>query len=285
MFKSEISLVVFLLFSVVGVAVVFLEPQKREWWAESTTRTDTPTDTRMTEMQVMEMEMVEGMYSEHFERLGDDPLTYSVAFSASPDAPIELKLTVSYTDPAYPEEGGVPALVVDNVSKERRIQTDKLAAELQAMAVEHSGMHCVVVMLQRCQEFLTTLAEEEDRAALQKRGDAMSAASTEKVVIDPTIRMGNAISRELFLAWQTKHLADKKAAKMELMKKFARESASKLTGRQLWDSTLRNADWELFGAEGDGEAVDLDDAGFEYEFDEENVEDEGHVDGGEDSTA
>mmetsp|Transcript_73608 Transcript_73608/g.85509 ORF Transcript_73608/g.85509 Transcript_73608/m.85509 type:complete len:240 (+) Transcript_73608:57-776(+) len=233
-----------------------------------------------TEMQQLEIEMVQGMYPDTFIHVSDEPPAYAIGFSASVDDPIELKLTITYSDPNYPEEGGLPALVVENMSKERRLPVEKIRSELQAIAEEHAGMHCAVVLLQHCQDFLTTFVQEEEKVLLQKRGDALSAASTTAVVVDNTIRVGNAVTKENFLEWQKKHLTEKAAVRAELLKKNFKESASKLSGRQLWDSTIRNADWELFDS-GDGDAVDLDDAGFEYALEEEEEENFDDTEGGE----
>lgn len=224
-----------------------------------------------TEMQQLEIEMVQGMYPENYIHVSDEPPTYAIGFCATADDPIELKLTISYPDATYPEEGGLPSLVVENVSKDRRLPVERIRSELQAIAEEHAGMHCAVVLLQHCQDFLTTFVQEEEKVLLQKRGDAINAASTTVVAVDNTIRVGNAVTKENFLEWQKKHLGEKAAIKAEWMKKNFKESASKLSGRQLWDSTIRNADWELFDS-GDGDAVDLDDAGFEYALEEEEEE-------------
>lgn len=53
-------------------------------------------------------------------------------------------------------------------------------------------------------------------------------------------------------------------------RKDNKTTASKLTGRQLWDSTLRQADWELFEAQAmaDGEDVNGNNAhGVDVDFD------------------
>lgn len=222
-------------------------------------------------MQQMEVDMIEGMYPDHYSTLSEDPPCFSVTFSATPEDPQELRVTITYPDESYPEEG-CPQLLLENISKDRRFPVHQLQEELDTLAQENLGMHVVVLMLQRSQEWLTTVVEEHEKQLLTKRGEALTAAaSAGNNTVDPTIRLGNAITRDLFEEWRTRHLVEKNARKAEEAKRNQKEMTSKLTGRQLWDSTIRNADWELFGAaEADDEDVDFDAANFEdYEFDDE----------------
>ena len=59
-------------------------------------------------------------------------------------------------------------------------------------------------------------------------------------------------------------------------------TAGKLTGRQLWDKTIKEADWALFGGDADGEdgedvdyefAENSDDENGGYEFDDDEDDD------------
>ncbi|CUG67508.1 Hypothetical protein, putative [Bodo saltans] len=224
-----------------------------------------------TEMQQMEVDMIEGMYPDHYTFVSADPPSFAVTFSATPEDPQELRTIITYSDKSYPEEG-CPTLTVENISKDRRFPVHQLKEELDSMAQQNMGMHVAALMLQRSQEWLTSVVEEHDKLQLNKRGEAISAAANagSAPVIDPTIRMGNAITRDLFEEWRIKHMDEKHARRAEEAKRTYKDTVSKLTGRQLWDSTIRNADWELFGgaAEGDEEVVDFDAAGFEYEFGE-----------------
>ena len=219
----------------------------------------------------MEIDMVSGLFADTFSLISDDPPQYSVTLSATPEDPQELLVKVSYLSEGYPESGPAPQFLVESISATRRIPVGTLMKDLEEGAAELSGVHCVVALLQRCQDFLTQSKEEMDRQQLQRRGEAMAAASN-IVAVDPTVRMGNIVTRELFEEWQSKHLAAKAAVKAELAK-LKKECASKLSGRQLWDTTLRQADWELFGEGGD--AVDSDDAGFEFELGDDDEDDDG----------
>lgn len=222
--------------------------------------------------------MIVNMY-ECTEILSEDPPIYAVSLSASTDQPPELKVTITYPDEAYPESGPLQ-LEVESISKNRRIFTTSLKKELLEMAEQSIGDHCALNILQQAQDFLITAAEELDKAALVKKGEQMSANSTVQVTADPTIRMGNAISKELFLEWQKKHMEHKEALRAATTKN-KKESASKMTGRQLWDSSLRNTDWELFGAE-EGDAIGIDDAGFDYVLEDEEGEEKEAAEGDED---
>jgi hypothetical protein len=219
------------------------------------------------DMQQMEIDMVAGLYADTFTVIGEDPPCYAVTLSATPEDPQELLVRVTYVTDEYPEAGPPPRFEVESISSSRRIAVGPLLKDLEEAMAELPGIHCVVAMLQRCQEYVTQTKEDLERQQLQRKGEALAAASTVNTV-DPTVRMGNIVTRELFEEWQGKHLAAKAALRAE-QNKLRRETASKLSGRQLWDTTLRQADWELFGAEG-GDAVNLEDAGFEFEFGEED---------------
>lgn len=229
-------------------------------------------------MQQMEMDMVQGMY-ESYELCCSDPPTYSILLAASADDAPELKVTVSYPNEEYPESS--PCVVqIESISKNRRIQTNGIAKEVATTCEENVGMHVVLLALQQIQEFLSHSAEEAERADLIRRGEAQEAAAakTHGVANDPTIRVGTAVTRELFAEWSRKHQAEKAKLRAEQEKAESKQNASKLTGRQLWDSTLRTADWELFGggagADDEGEDVDfdaladLDEDNFDFDDDE-----------------
>jgi hypothetical protein len=225
-----------------------------------------------TELQQMEIDMVAGLFADTFQIVSADPPSYSVTLSATPDDPQELLVRVTYVSDEYPEAGAPPQFDVESISASRRIPVGPLMKDVGEASRELLGVHCVVAMLQRCQEFLTQVKEDMERQQLQRRGDALSAASSISTV-DPTVRMGNIVTRELFEEWQSRHLAAKAALRAE-QNKIRKESASKLSGRQLWDTTLRQADWELFGEGGD--AVNIDDAGFDFELgDDDEVEETG----------
>jgi hypothetical protein len=224
----------------------------------------------ITDMQLMERDMIANMYAEAFENLCDDPPTYSLYFSPSMGEPHELKATVVYPDGSYPDGEGSPIITVECVSKKHRIQLQKLEAELAEMAASMPGMPVVAMLCQHIQEFLSGFVHDAEKHQLQQRADAMAEASTIKVTVDPTIRMGNAVTKENFLEWQKEHLAAKRARMEEEERKQNSSKVSKLTGRQLWDTTIRNADWELFDADEDG--AWLDGAGFDYTPGEEEGE-------------
>lgn len=215
-----------------------------------------------TDMQQMEMDMVEGMY-ENYELLCDDPPTYAVSLAASADDPPELKVTVCYQTDEYPEEGAC-TVSIDNISKHRRIQTAHITKVVTATCDDNIGTHVVILALQQIQAFLSDFAEEAERAELVRRGAAQEAAADKAhgVTIDPTVKVGTAVTKELFAEWSRRRLGEKAKLRTEKEKALQRQLASKLTGRQLWDSTLRSADWELFGGGGGG-----DDEGEDVDFD------------------
>ncbi|KAG5506424.1 hypothetical protein JKF63_05927 [Porcisia hertigi] len=208
-----------------------------------------------TDMQVMEMEMVQGMY-DTYELLSEDPPSYCVFLTATEDEPPELKVTVTYETEDYPESAPC-TVTVECIAKSRRIQVGAITKQIASTCEEHIGMHSVVLVLQQIQEFLAHTVEEEDKMDLLRRGETIAVAAAAKragaAQVDPTIRLGTALTRELFAEWSSKHNAEKAKALVEREKKDKKVSTSKLTGRQLWDNTLKSADWTLFGSEAEGE--------------------------------
>ncbi|CCW59826.1 unnamed protein product [Phytomonas sp. EM1] len=232
-----------------------------------------------TDMQLMEMDMVQGMY-DTYELLSTDPPSYSILLAASADDPPELKVTVIYPSEEYPESSPC-SITVESISKKRRIQTANLVKEIEATCSENIGVHVVALVLQEIQSFLTNNAQEAEKAELIRRGETLNRIATQSnpVKHDPTITVGTAVTKELFEEWSRKHRAEKEMlcsskAKGEHTnsggpKGVASGGASaKLTGRQMWDSTLRNTDWQLFGDAEDGD----EDVDFEV-FDNLNEDD------------
>ncbi|KAK7202176.1 RWD domain-containing protein [Novymonas esmeraldas] len=229
-----------------------------------------------TEMQEMEMEMVQGMYDTYV-LLSDDPPSYCVSLAATEEEPPQLKVTITYPSEEYPESAAC-GVAVECIAKARRIQVGAITKQLAATCEENIGMHSVVLVLQQVQEFLSHAVEEEEKADLLRRGEVMAAEATKRagaVEEDPTIRLGTAVTRELFDEWSRRHNAEKAKARAERETKEARTSASKLSGRQLWDNSLRSADWELFGAAAEEEGgvdVDFSVAGDDLDEDEFDLE-------------
>ncbi|KAG5480367.1 hypothetical protein LSCM4_06133 [Leishmania orientalis] len=214
-----------------------------------------------TEMQEMEMEMVQGMY-DTYEHLSDDPPSYCVSLAATEEEPPQLKVIITYPTEDYPESA--PCVVtVECIAKARRIQVGAITKQIATTCEENIGMHSAVLVLQQVQEFLSRAFEEEEKADLLRRGEAIAAEAAKRtgaVEVDPTIRLGTAVTRELFEEWSRKHHAEKAKARAEREKKDVKVSASKLSGRQLWDNSLKTADWALFGGEAEedgGEDVDF----------------------------
>ncbi|ESL09460.1 hypothetical protein TRSC58_02817 [Trypanosoma rangeli SC58] len=206
-----------------------------------------------TEMQSMEMDMVQGMY-DTYELHSLDPPTYSVLLAPTADDPPELRVTIVYDCEGYPETAA-PTVRLEHHAKRRRMQIAALAKEIEDLCAEQIGMHSVISVLQRAQEYLTEYAVMEENAELQRRGDmlAKAAASASTATPDPTLRIGTAVTRELFAEWNEKHMAEKQRARSVSEKKN-----TKLTGRQLWSGTLKNADWDLFEVDDDdGQNVDF----------------------------
>ncbi|CAD2215261.1 RWD domain protein (Gir2) [Angomonas deanei] len=154
--------------------------------------------------------------------------------------------------------------------------TKSLMADIDTLREEYIGAHVVLMILQTTQEFLANLAEEEEKAELQRQGEALNAAAGE-VAHDPTIRQGTAVTKELFAEWSKKHFLEKERREKEYEKAHHKASASALTGRQLWDNTLRSAEWDLFDAgekdNNEGEDVDYSLAQDELDEDCYNLED------------
>ncbi|AYU78340.1 RWD domain-containing protein [Leishmania donovani] len=226
-----------------------------------------------TEMQEMEMEMVQGMY-DTYERLSDDPPSYCVSLAATQDEPPQLRVIITYPTEEYPESA--PCVVaVECISKARRIPVGAITKQIASTCEENIGMHSVVLVLQQVQEFLSRAVEEEEKADLLRRGEVMASEAAKRtgaVEEDPTIRVGAAVTRELFEEWSRKHNAEKAKARAEREKKAVKVSASKLSGRQLWDNSLKSADWALFGGEAEEDGVENVDFGSMKDLDEDEFD-------------
>ena len=196
----------------------------------------------------MEIEMISAMFGDHVNVLeggeGGMP-AFTVDIAPDPDAKAELRILVQYP-PGYPEEE--PCLATaESISSNRRIQIEPLNAAMKEIATDAVGSHSATLILQRAQEFLFEVDKPKE------------AKPKEEEVKDPTIRMGNAVTPEIFAAWRAKFDAEKLAKITKQQKAEAAAKASKLTGRQLWDSSLKQADWELFtGGDDDGDDEDID---------------------------
>lgn len=231
----------------------------------------------------MEMDMVQSMY-DSYELVSEDPFpVYTVLLAASSDDPTELQVSVSYPNEEYPE--AAPCVVVaESISKQRRVQVASINRDIAAMLEENVGMHTVVMALQQLQEFLTNFAEEEEKAELIRKGEAIEAAAVAKSnyvhTTDPTIRLGNAVTRELFAEWSSKRKAERAKKAAAEAAKNKKLNAGKLTGKQLWDNTVASAEWELFGGVADGEdgAEDLDFDTFDPEgYEDYDLEDDEEI--------
>lgn len=220
--------------------------------------------------------MVEIMYEDMYEVITLDPFpVYTVSLTANSSDPPELRVTVTYPSEDYPLTAPCTA-VAESISKNRRIQVSAINHTVAGILEENLGMHTVVMALQQFQEFLLNVTEEEDKADLIRRGEQLEAAATKHhdgAGPDPTIRLGTAVTKELFGKWSADRAAArlKAAAAEEKGVKVITSGAVKLTGRQLWDNSVASAAWELFTDNNDdAEAVDFD----MYDVNEQEGEEE-----------
>eukprot|EP00744_Colponema_vietnamica_P015736 GILI01022068.1.p1 GENE.GILI01022068.1~~GILI01022068.1.p1 ORF type:complete len:246 (-),score=49.77 GILI01022068.1:45-749(-) len=210
------------------------------------------------------------MFGDHFESLPEDKdgcAVYSVGVCHSGDDTPDVKVTVTYPT-GYPETAS-PTFIIESVSSKRRIQCANCLKEVKAIAEESIGMHCVTNVLQHIQSFIDESNDEAEKAALSKQGKENDNNSKSVVKSDPTIRMGNIVTPELFMEWQVKHLAEKAARKALETKKIISKSAGKMSGKQIWDVSIKDADWKLF-EEGENGGLDVDEAGYEFALHDEN---------------
>ena len=225
--------------------------------------------------QQMEIDMIQAMFDTAFTLVSEEPPQFTVDIANTPDDAPELVVRVEYPV-GYPDE--VPPIInVECVAVSRRININKVQEEVRNLAEENVGMHSVTGVLQHVQAFLCQYLEDEEKALQVKRGKDLEDKHKSTVKVDPTIRMGNSVTPELFMEWQKKHLAAKairKAAELKRLNK-TNPNLGKLTGRQLWDRSLNEADWDLFAGQEEGD-MDLDAAGFEFVLgsDEEGGDDD-----------
>lgn len=211
----------------------------------------------------MEYDMLAVMYPEHVSEPVAAPSgnpSYHVAIAKEVEVAPELRLSVEL--PADYPESVTPTISVDCTTSQRRIMTKPLLERLNSVATENIGITSVAALVQTAQDFLHELDSAAAAAARKAVDDAAE--------VDPTIRMGRTVTDELFRDWVDKFRAERAAAALaKLGEKSASTSKNKLTGRQLWDRTIKDADWQLFGAGTADEADDGDDVDYDFGDEEE----------------
>lgn len=190
----------------------------------------------------------------------------------------DLILWMGFPSASYPgaDASCVPLIKIElDPSAPIRHRPEEFEKEAKATALAEAGQMCINQVYQRCVDLLAEFEQQRDKAA----HSAAAAAAESSAVKDPTIRVGTQLTVESFKAWKVEFEADraKKAAKEAALR--ARESANKsrLTGKQMWDTTLKSADWKLFekAADGTGDAgADDDDyEDVDYVFGDESGDD------------
>ena len=173
------------------------------------------------------------MHSDTFQKVNET--SYSLMLGESSNDKPDLRILFS-CPPGYPETQ--PLLCkVESMASGRRLPLDKLEKELARIAQDSIGMPAATTLLDHCQQFLES--QLHSPVAKEEKVESNS------VDVDPSIRIGRGVTRELFAAWKLQHTAEKQRVRSEKEK----AAAGKLTGKQLWDSTLKNADWTLFAGE------------------------------------
>jgi hypothetical protein len=200
----------------------------------------------------MEYDMLTAMYPEHVSEVGPSTIRgmtalpgFTVNVSKDGELAPELKLSLALPE-LYPSEA--PAEIrVESIATVRRLQVAPLQAELKAMCTP--GEYVLVALLQRCQEFL----HETDAAAMASEREArqreINAADT-----DPTIRLGQSVTTDLYVDWRAKFDAERAANRSDAVKAAAK--ANKVTGKQMWIAEIAAKNAAFINPNGDGDDDD-----------------------------
>eukprot|EP00759_Apiculatamorpha_spiralis_P038507 PhF_6_TR37663/c0_g1_i2/m.56047 len=122
-----------------------------------------------------------------------------------------------------------------------------LEADLAELSQQLIGSPSALMLLSRCQTF-TEDGGEKAAGATQVQDDGDD--------VDPTIRVGTTCTMEVFQAWKEKFDAEM-AARAAATPTTAPSSTAgavgatgkRPTGKQMFESSLKNADWSLFDGE------------------------------------
>mgnify|MGYP001579009892 CR=1 FL=1 len=225
--------------------------------------------------QQLEYELLQGVFNEG---VGDIDRDRKTGFPSFPvrlgkEAEAEHEICITVTLPVGYPEAAPPMFEFECLSVSRRIQPDRFLTEANAMVAENSGMPIIMMVLQRMQDLLLEMDADK-----QKKLEDAAASDTR----DPTVRLGQPLTIDMFKRWQVEH-TNAKAAKQaatgggDIAGSSAAAAGSsgaavRLTGRQLWDTTLRNADWQLFSDVTGPAGEDADDEDFVFELPDEDEE-------------
>ena len=205
--------------------------------------------------------------------------------TGAPHNEIDMRLILPE---GYPDEGKMPVILLESISTVRRVQCEPLRKELVTVAEENAGMASITNLFEHAKEWLSSLKSREEQAKSQATEKSWEAekAKGPGVVADPTIRMGRMVTSELFYEWLEEFKAEKAALREKELKKLKKhKEESKLTGKQMWDQSIKQTDWSLFKGDKDtdkegGAAVEDDeeeDIDFDmYDVDEEEEEEHGY---------
>jgi hypothetical protein len=195
--------------------------------------------------------------------------------------PPELVLWFGFHDASYPGggEASIPHIKVElepNAPINHR--PEEFETRAKEVALAEGGQMCLNQVYQSCVDGLVAAEEAKERAASGAAAAAADAVAAAGAAADPTIRIGNMMTSEVFVAWKTEFDAERarRAAKESAAAAKRADSPNKvrLTGKQMWDQTLKSADWKLFErVEGqDGDDDDAEDIDFVFgDEDEDNA--------------
>lgn len=231
------------------------------------------------EEQQQELEALESIYYEEFEKLEDSPPSFRI-FVKSED-PYEdfveeedkylatLYLYIQYPE-HYPEE--IPIMEIQDAEGLEESDIDNILVELKQVAEENIGMGMVFALATQLKEIIDTLVierkermEKEEEERVQKEEEA-----------ERKKHEGTKVTVESFLAWKgqfEKEMLELEESQIKQKKKNEfKKVKTQLTGRQLFeqDTTLLDSD-KAFAEEGE---VEVDLALFEDELGNLDLDDE-----------
>jgi len=232
------------------------------------------------EEQQQELEALESIYFEEFEKINDEPPSFRIKIDAEdpyeiygddePHDTIKCYLYIEYPS-TYPEVK--PVMEIQDYEGLDESDISSLLEELDQAAEENLGMGMVFTLSSQLKETLDNLAVERKEQKEREEEERRKREEEE----ERKKHEGTKVTVESFLAWKAKFEQEQKELEEENQLKQKKKNEFKkvknvLTGRQLFeqDTTLLDSD-KAFAEEGD---VEVDLALFEDEMENLDISDE-----------
>lgn len=191
------------------------------------------------EEQDAELEALEAIYDQDFRVIEpattNTPSRFEIDIEDDAGAGIKLRLSFTYTI-QYPEEPLI--VVVHALEGLSAVHRKKLQTYLEEVAAENMQMPCVHTICDQAREWLMdTVIGKETREMDEEENrkfETLDSTQTDKVEVISSKAVGTPVTVESFAEWREKFLQEMETLKSK--EQLGRESNTKMTGRQLFES-------------------------------------------------